>query len=281
MATKAKEVTVAEAVVVTNEQEARPSEQYFADFDFSKGELSMEAMLKAGVHFGHMKSRRHPRMDEYIYTTRNGISILDLQKTLVKLKTAADFLVSVRRAGRDIVFVATKKQARGLVRSLAERLRSPYVVERWLGGTFTNFSVIRGRGRYLCDMQEQGARGEFKKYTKFEQARLHEELEKLEKRVGGIKYMEELPGAVFVADVKDSGIVAREARAKGVPVVGIVDTNADPSLIDYPIPANDDAVSALRYLLAMVGKFLVDVPVVPVVPAKGAPSPIAPVVPHQ
>jgi small subunit ribosomal protein S2 len=232
------------------------SDQYFADFDFSKVEVSLENMLKSGVHFGHMKSRRHPKMDEYIYTTRNNINIIDLQKTLEKLEKAIAFLQALKKEGKPILFVGTKKQARVLAQSLAERLGMPYVVERWIGGTFTNFKVIRGRTKYLTDSEEKMAKGEFKKYTKLEQLKKMEELEKLEKRMGGIKYMAELPGAVFIVDVKESMIAVKEAKKMGIPVSGIVDTNADPSDIDYPIPANDDAISSLRFLLGCVGKAL-------------------------
>lgn len=232
------------------------SETYFAEFDFSKVEMTLESMLKSGVHFGHMKSRRHPKMDEYIYTTRNNINIIDLQKTLEKLQEAMKFLAAVKKDGKKVLFVGTKKQANDLIGSLAVRLGAPYVVERWIGGTFTNFKVIRGRTKYLVESEEQQARGEFKKYTKFEQAKKTEELEKLEKRMGGIKEMTELPGAVFIADVKESAIVVQEARKLNIPVSGIVDTNTDPSQIDYPIPANDDAISSLRLILACVGKAL-------------------------
>lgn len=232
------------------------NEAYFADFDFARLDHSLEAMLRAGVHFGHVKARRHPRMADYIYTTRNGINIFDLERTAARLKEAADFLVGVRKGGKQVLFVATKKQSRDLTKSLAKRLGMPYVVERWLGGTFTNFPVIRGRAKYLKDTQEKLDRGEFQMYTKFERQKISEELEKLEHTVGGIKDMTDLPGAVFISDVKDSSIVVREARKAGIPIVGIVDTNADPSDIDYVIPANDDAVSSLRYLLGCVGQAL-------------------------
>lgn len=237
-------------------QEVTHSEGYFADFDFSKQETTLESMLKSGVHFGHMKSRRHPKMDQYIYTTRNNINIIDLQKTFGKLEQAIAFLQSVQKEGKSILFIGTKKQAIPLVRSLAERLRMPFVVERWIGGTFTNFKVIRGRAKYLREAEEMIAKGEFKKYTKLEQLKKMEEIEKLEKRMGGIKDMAELPGAIFVADVKESSIAVQEARKVNIPVCGIVDTNTDPSAIDYPIPANDDALSSLRFILGCVGKGL-------------------------
>jgi small subunit ribosomal protein S2 len=251
-----KKQAVAEETVTAQKKGDVSSEGYFADFDFSKTDISLENMLKNGVHFGHMKSRRHPKMDEYIYTTRNNINIIDLQKTLKKLEEAMAFLKSVQKEGKPVLFVGTKKQTRALVRSLAERLSMPYVVERWIGGTFTNFKVIRNRAKYLREAEEMIAKGEFKKYTKLEQLKKMEEIEKLEKRMGGIKDMAELPGAVFVADVKDSAIAVQEARKLNVPVAGIVDTNTDPSSIDYPIPANDDAISSLKFVLGCVGKAL-------------------------
>lgn len=256
MADNKKATPVSEATTATI-----GNEQYFVDFDFSQVESSLEAMLRAGVHFGHIKSRRFPKMADYIYTTRNGINIFDLQKTAEKLREALGFLASVKKSGRQILFVATKKQAQDLTKSIARRLSMPYVVERWLGGTFTNFPVIRGRAKYLKETQVKLERGEFQMYTKFERQRISEELAKLERTVGGIKEMNELPAAVFVSDVKESSIVIREARKAGIPVVGIVDTNADPSPIDYVIPANDDAVSSLRYILGCVGQAVSNVQV--------------------
>lgn len=239
------------------------NEAYFADLNFSKVETGLEAMLKAGVHFGHVKSRRHPKMEEYIHTTRNSINIIDLEKTAAKLDAALNFLASIKKKNEQVLFVATKKQAHDLTKSLALRLNQPFVIERWLGGTFTNFPVIHGRAEYLKTNQEKLEKGEFQMYTKLERLRISEEAEKLEKSVGGIKHMNKLPGAVFIVDVKESAIVIREARKAGVPIVGIVDTNTDPSVIDYPIPANDDAISSLRYILSRVGQTLSQVEVKP------------------
>ena len=229
---------------------------FFANLDFGAVDATLESLLKAGVHFGHMKSRRHPKMESYTYATRNNLDILDLKKTLTKLEEAATFLASVKKSGKPILCVGTKKQTHDLVRSFAKRLGLFFVVDRWIGGTFTNFSVIRGRTKFLRETGDKLARGDFKGYTKFERMKIAEELEKLEKTMGGIKYMNELPGAVFLADAKEGAIVIREARRAGVPLVGIVDSNADPSPIDYPIPGNDDALSSLRLLLSVLGKSL-------------------------
>jgi small subunit ribosomal protein S2 len=230
---------------------------YFAEFDFGKFQSGLEEMLKAGVHFGHLKSRRHPKMDPYIYTTRKNINIIDLEKAAEKIDMAGKFLADVAKSGKPILFVGMKKQTHATVRSIAERLGEHFVIDRWLGGTLTNFSMIRGRARHLVDSQEKSERGEFKKYTKFEQSKKTEEIERLVKKVGGIRHMQELPGVIVIADVKEAGLVIDEARKMRIPLVGIVDTNADPSRIDYPIPANDDALSSLRFVFSVLGKAVV------------------------
>lgn len=241
-------------------QEKTLANDYFADCDFAKLDTSLESMLKAGVHFGHVKSRRHPSMEEYIFTTRKNINILDLEQTEGKLKQAEDFLASVVRSGKPILFVGMKKQTHDTVESLAKRLGQHFVTDRWLGGTLTNFKQIRDRAKYLKETQEKMEAGEFKKYTKFEQSRLNEEIEKLQKKVGGIKEMTEIPGAIVLADAREADLVQQEARRLGVPLVGIVDSNTDARVIDYPIPGNDDAVSSLRLLLGALGKAIAAVP---------------------
>lgn len=226
----------------------------FEKFDFTSMDGSLEAMLKAGVHFGHLKSRLHPRMADFVFLTRQNINIIDLEKTKAYLDRAGEFLASVVKSGKPIIFVGMKKHTHLLVRSLAERLGEHYVIDRWLGGTLTNYSVIRGRTSYLRDTEDKLEKGEFQMYTKFERQRKMEEVERLEKRMGGIKNMREIPGAVVIADGKEAKIVIREAHATGVPVVAIIDTNADPSSVEYPIPGNDDALSSLRYLLGSIGR---------------------------
>lgn len=252
--TKVSPATAAPVGVVA--QGGADSEDYFAHFDFSGLELSLEDMLKHGVHFGHQKSRKNPRMSEFVFTTRKGINILNLEQTEERLKQAMAFLQQVRAGGKKVLFVGTKKQAQGLVLSLAKRVDMPFITERWLGGTFTNFKVIKGRTGYLKDGQDKMAKGEFKRYTKFEQLKKMEELDDLEKRMGGIKHMTELPGAIFIADVNKDEIAVHEAQKMNIPIIAIVDTNSDPGAIDYPIPANDDAVSSIRLILSYVGKAL-------------------------
>lgn len=231
---------------------------FFAEYNFSTAEASLEGMLQAGVHFGHVKSRRHPRMDEYVYTTRKNISIINLQKTQELLRNAEQFLQDVVKNGKTILFVGMKKQTHSAVKSLATRLGEPYVMDRWLGGTLTNFSCIRKRVQYLEETEAKILSGEFKRYTKFEQVKKQQEVDRLEHRMGGLRKLSGLPGAIVVVDVKDADLVVHEARALAIPIVGIVDTNADPSLVDFPIPGNDDALSSLRFILGRIGRAVVE-----------------------
>ncbi|HCJ45417.1 MAG: 30S ribosomal protein S2 [Candidatus Moranbacteria bacterium] len=255
----AEETTVvAEDVATKKASEEAVAEHFFASFDFGALQVNLEELLKAGVHFGHLKSRRHPKMDQYIYTTRKNINIVDLEKTYEKLHIAGKFLAEVVKSGKPILFVGMKKQTQDTVQSLALRLNESYVIDRWLGGTLTNFSCINSRAKYLNDTHDKIEQGAFKQYTKFEQAKKAEEVEKLERKVGGIKNMHQLPGAIVIADVKDAGLVIYEARKMNIPLVGITDTNTDPSFVDYPIPGNDDALSSLRLLFGYLGKVILE-----------------------
>jgi small subunit ribosomal protein S2 len=227
---------------------------FFADFDFDKLEIDIREMFKSGVHFGHQKARKNPKMDEYVFMTKNGINIIDLQKTVEKLEEARNFIEKIVSEGQQILLVGTKKQAKNIVLSLAKRCRMPYVVERWLGGTFTNFEVISKRTKFLRDSQEKLKRGEFSQYTKFEQMKIVEELESLEGKMGGIKNMTKLPGAVFLTGVIEDNLALKEAKIKKIPIVALVDTNVDPGDVDYKIPANEDAVSSLQLMLAYIGQ---------------------------
>jgi small subunit ribosomal protein S2 len=233
-------------------EEKNSSSDFFADFNFSELEMTMEEMLKAGIHFGHKKSRKDPRMEEYIYGTKKDVNIIDLQVTLENLKKALKFIEEIKKNGQKILLVGTKKQSRSLVKSAARRCKMPYVIERWLGGTFTNFSNIKKRTRYLKDLEAQIESGELKKYTKFEQSKKKEEAEKLERRMGGIKEMEVLPAAIFVTDVIEDELAIKEAIKMKIPVIALVDTNVNPAQVNYPIPSNDDAVSSLKLMLGYV-----------------------------
>jgi len=226
----------------------------FDGFDFDGLELSMEAMLVAGVHFGHPKSRRNPKMQDFIFTTRDNVNIIDLAQTVDLFETALKFLAQTSASGKKILFVGTKKQTQSFVVDLADYTGNPYVIERWLGGTMTNFGNIRKRVKYMISLEQQFAADELGKYTKLERLKKQEELEKLTRRMGGIKGMDALPAAVFVSDIKADHLAIREARRLGIPVVGISDTNANPEEVDYPIPANDDALSSLRYIFAHIAK---------------------------
>ncbi|HFC76943.1 MAG TPA: 30S ribosomal protein S2 [Candidatus Moranbacteria bacterium] len=221
--------------------------------DLTKSKTDVREMLKNGVHFGHSKSRKDPRMDKYVFGVKRGINIIDLQKTEEKLKEAIEFIKKLRKNQKQILFVGTKKQSKLLLKAVAEKCEMPYIEERWLGGTFTNFSVIRRRAQYLKDSQEKLEKGEFDKYTKLEKLKKSEELEKLEKRMGGIKIMKELPGAVFIVDIKSDNIALREAISAKVPTIALVDTNVNPETVDYPIPANDDATSSVKLMLEYIG----------------------------
>ncbi|MDD3498565.1 MAG: 30S ribosomal protein S2 [Candidatus Moranbacteria bacterium] len=221
--------------------------------NFSTKEASMEELLKAGAHFGHSKSRRDPRMEKYIFGSKKGINIIDLEQTKIELGRAVEFIKKLIAEEKKILFVGTKKQAKAMIKDIALSCDMPFVSERWLGGTFTNFGVIKKRAQYLRESQEKMATGGFDKYTKLERLKKTEELEKLEKKMGGIKNMTEFPGAIFISDIKTDEIALKEALKAGIPVIAIVDTNVNPENIDYPIPANDDAVSSVKIILEHIG----------------------------
>ena len=227
---------------------------FFAGFDFDKLEIDIREMFKSGVHFGHQKARKNPKMDEYVFLTKNGINIINLQKTVEKLKEARNFIEKIVSEGQLILLVGTKKQAKNLVLSLAKRCQMPYVVDRWLGGTLTNFEVIAKRTKFLRDGKDKLTRGEYSQYTKFEQMKIEEELNGLENKMGGIKNITKLPGAIFLTGVIEDNLALKEAKIKKVPVIALVDTNVDPSDVDYEIPANEDAVSSLQLILAYIGQ---------------------------
>ncbi len=230
------------------------SQKPMADFDFERLELSIEQMLKSGVHFGHKKARWNPKTRAYVFAVRNDVSIIDLEKTKILLEKALEFLRGVVRNGGKILFVGTKPQAKNLIEQLAVAVDMPYVSNRWLGGTFTNFSEIRRRLKYLNDQEAKFARGDLSKYTKYEQLQFMKEIARMNEKMGGLKKMEGLPQAVLVADLKENQLAAKEAALLKIPVVGIVDTNVDPELATHPIPGNDDALSSLKYLLGIMAK---------------------------
>ncbi|NMB97627.1 MAG: 30S ribosomal protein S2 [Clostridiaceae bacterium] len=210
--------------------------------------ISMKQLLEAGVHFGHQTRRWNPKMAEYIFTERNGIYIIDLQKTVKKIEEAYLFIREVATNGEDVLFVGTKKQAQDSIKEEAERCGQFYVNARWLGGMLTNFKTIKGRLERLKELEEMEAEGVFEVLPKKEVIKLRSEMERLEKYLGGIKNMKRIPGAVFVVDPRKERIAVLEARKLGIPIVAIVDTNCDPDEIDYVIPGNDDAIRAVKLI---------------------------------
>ena len=210
--------------------------------------VSMKQLLEAGVHFGHQTRRWNPKMATYIYTERNGIYIVDLQKTVKKLEEAYNFVKDVAASGKSVLFVGTKKQAQEAIREEATRCSMFYVNSRWLGGMLTNFKTMRGRVDRMNQLKKMEEDGTFDMLPKKEVIKLMHEQEKLQKYLGGVKEMKQLPGAVFVVDPRKEHNAIAEARKLKIPVVAIVDTNCDPDEIDYVIPGNDDAIRAIRLI---------------------------------
>jgi small subunit ribosomal protein S2 len=208
--------------------------------------VSMKELLEAGVHFGHQTKRWNPKMKEFIYGQRNGIYIIDLQKTIKVFKEALQYVKGLSGEGREILFVGTKKQAQDIIRDAATKCGSSYVNQRWLGGLLTNFKVIRGSIDKLVELDEMREDGRWDLLSKKEQSRMDKVYRKLSKNLGGIKTMTRMPGALFVIDSSNEEIALQEAQKMNIPIVAIVDTNGDPENLAYPIPGNDDAVRAIE-----------------------------------
>ncbi len=206
-------------------------------------------MLKAGVHFGHKKSNWSPKMKPYIFGLRSDIYIIDLEKTMVQLDKALSFIKEIIKKKGKILFIATRPQCQDLVEESAMDCKMPYVLFRWFGGLLSNFEIIRKRVEHLLDLEKKKASGQLKKYTKREQQKIDEEIVKLKKKFEGIKKLDKLPEAILVLSVKEQATAVREARRKNIPIIALVDTDSDPLLVDYPIPSNDDAISALKFML--------------------------------
>ena len=220
--------------------------------------ISMKQLLEAGVHFGHQTRRWNPKMAPYIFTERNGIYIIDLQKTVKMIDDAYAFMMQAAATGKPIIFVGTKKQAHAAIQEEAERCGMYYVNERWLGGMLTNYKTIATRIKKLNDIKAMEEDGTFEKLTKKEVLKLRAEADKLEKYLGGIKEMKGMPAAMFVVDPKKEKIAIKEAKILGIPVVGIVDTNCDPDDVDYVIPANDDAIRAVRLIASKMADAVIE-----------------------
>ena len=221
----------------------------------AKSEISLKDLLEAGCHFGHKRSKTNPKIKQYIYLIRDGIAIFNLVQTKKCLEKATAFVKTTVAKGGKIVFIGTKRQAREIVKEEAKRVGMPYVVSRWLGGMITNWEEIKKNSiDKLNSLKKDWQEGKFKKRTKKEQAVIRREINRLEKIVGGVADLDELFTALFVVDVNQERTAIQEARQKGIPVIAIVDSNCDPSLIDYPIPANDDAAKSIQLLIREIGK---------------------------
>ena len=224
----------------------------------SPSPITMKSLLEAGVHFGHQRRRWNPKMKTYIFAHRNGIHIIDLQKTLRMLEEAREFMADVAAEGKRILMVGTKKQAQDTILTEAQRCDAFYVLTRWLGGTLTNFKTIQSRIDYMVQLEARKEKGEFDLLTKKESLKLEETIAKLNRYLGGIKEMTEMPGAIFIIDVGKEAIAVAEARRVGVPVVALVDSDCDPDMIDYPIPGNDDAIRSIRLVTSRIAEAVIE-----------------------
>jgi len=212
----------------------------------------LNSLLESGVHFGHKAKRWNPKMEKFIFGKRSGIYIIDLEKTLEKIKEALAFLIEVIKEGKDILFVGTKKQAQGIIADAAEACRMPYVTYRWVGGMLTNFDVVRPRVDKYKSLLIGREQGKFDKLPKKEVVRLNKKLEKMDRNFSGVKDMHTIPGAFLVVDPKKEILAVREAKKMKVPIVALIDTDSDPEIIDYPVPCNDDALKSIRAVLSLL-----------------------------
>jgi len=215
-------------------------------------QISMKSLLEAGVHFGHQRRRWNPKMQQYIFAHRNGIHIIDLQQTLAYIEQAAAFVEDLAAQGKTIIFVGTKKQAQDSVIAEAQRCGVFFINTRWLGGTLTNFSTIQKRIDHLVGLEQRSARGEIAVLIKKEALKLETEIVRMNRHFGGIKEMTQIPGAIFIIDVGKESIAVAEAKRVGIPVIALVDTDCDPTDIDYPIPGNDDAIRSIKLVTTRI-----------------------------
>ncbi|MFO7980835.1 MAG: 30S ribosomal protein S2 [Candidatus Aminicenantes bacterium] len=218
----------------------------------------MKELLEAGVHFGHQTRRWNPKMEDYIFCQRNGIYIVDLQKTIKIFKEALDFIGNMVEEGKGVLFVGTKKQAQDIIKEYAEKCESNYVNQRWLGGLLTNFDQVRQSAEKLVELEEMKEDGRWDLLLKKEQSKLDKVYKKLQKNIGGVKNMKELPGAIFIVDSIKEDIAVAEARKINIPIIAIVDTNGDPDNIDFPIPGNDDALRAIELFTSKISEAIVE-----------------------
>lgn len=215
---------------------------------------TLTELMEAGVHFGHQKSKSHPKMKPFIYSIVNGVQIIDLEKTAEKLKEALEFIREKVSQGGIVLFLGTKVQVRKIIKENAEKVEMPYIIERWLGGTITNFSEISKLINKLNGLNKKKTSGELKKYTKKEQLGFSKEIERLERIVGGLKDLKKLPDIIFIADIKKETSAIKEASKRKIPLVAIVDANGNPEKVDYPIPANDDGIKSLKLIIGLIAE---------------------------
>ena len=220
---------------------------------------SLQDLMKAGVHFGHQKSKWYPKMKPYIFVEKNGIHIINLEETQKALETALNFITETVAAGGTVLFLGTKKQARDIVKDAALSCGMPYVTNRWLGGTLTNAPTVLGLVKKFRKLKEEKASGKLLKYTKKEQLEMAREIERLETLIGGIEKLERVPDVLFVVDIKIDKTAIKEAIRRKIPVIGLCDTNSNPELVKYPIPSNDDAIKALQLMATLVAETINDV----------------------
>jgi len=220
--------------------------------------VSLQDLLMAGTHFGHLTRRWNPKMKKFIFMEKNDIYIIDIKKTLAMLEQACEEVANMVRSGERILFVGTKKQAKDIIRIEAERCGEFYVNERWLGGTLTNFITVKKSIKRLKNLEKMATDGSYERLTKKEILNVEREKEKLEKVLGGIKDMAKLPGAIFVIDVKKEAIAIQEADRLNIPIIGLVDTNSDPDLIDFPIPGNDDAFKSINIITRSIADAIIE-----------------------
>ncbi len=215
---------------------------------------SLKEMLDAGMHFGHSKSKWNPKMKPYIFTTKNGVHIIDLTKSQKMLETVFEFIENLVGEKKQILFVGTKKQAKAKITEIAKEVNMPYINEKWPGGALTNFTVFKRSIKKYNDLSAEKEQGKLEKYTKWERMVFEKQIEKLEKKVKGMANVNKLPDALFIWDIKKEKIAVSEARKKNIPIIAVCDTNVDPSLVNYPIPANDDALKTIELILDLVKK---------------------------
>jgi len=220
--------------------------------------VSLKSLLESGVHFGHRTKRWNPKMRPYIFTERNGVHIIDLQQTVSQLQKAYDYMRDLAKDGRTVLFVGTKRQASPIIAQEAARCGMPFVEKRWLGGTLTNFKTIRSRVNYMIELEQRRDRGEFNRLPKKEVLKLNEEIERLERRVGGLRGLNRLPDTLFIVDTRREDLAVKEAKKLGIPIVALVDTNCNPDDIDLVIPSNDDAIRAIKLMVTKMADAIIE-----------------------